>query len=222
MKKFVSLLLALTVLIPCLLTSCGAKKTVHSITSHGRVYDICGKGSHRTVIVTENGVQIWETRVDVEKKIGKQDGTYGLAILDLNFDGLDDIKISISETDEKITALCYLQNPTTGLYDACNVLSEIYTVDAVADKQLLLSYDGISKDAITGVTVESITAYRWQGDGLIPYRRLSITYYPTENRYCYGTSDYLDGSLRFDDPDETWLTPEQYRNTDWSFFYYFR
>ena len=73
-----------------------------------------------------------------------------------------------------------------------------------------------------GITEEAVIAYRWQGDGLIPYRRLTLTYYPASELYCYGFADYIDQLLQFDEPEERWLSREEFESTDWSFFYYFK
>ena len=220
MKKIVSLLLATLILLSCSLISCGAKK--HSISDGDRVYQIRKSGGKRIVSVYENGTQIWEAKVQVKSSANGLNNTLGVDVLDLNFDGYSDIKIATSEKDDMITSVCYLQNPSTGLYEKSPALAELYTVDVLPENELVLSYFGFSTEPVTGSEVETVIAYKWQGDGLLPYRKLTITYYPIEDRYCYGASDYLPANLQFDEPVERWFTPEEFSQIDLSFFYYFK
>ncbi len=221
MKKL-TLALFFFMIFPWLLTACGAKQPLYSVSQDDRTYEIRRNGKRTTVTVTENDEAVWEITVKAKRSAWDAYGTGGLEIVDLNFDGLSDIKIALSEEDEKITEVCYLQDPATGLYEKSEALAQLYTVGVVKKQKLILSYMGVTEDQASGVTEESIVAYQWQGDSLIPYRRVTITYYPAQDRYCYGVADYLDGSFQFDEPNEKWLTPGQYADTDWSFFYYFR
>ena len=220
MKKIVSLLLATLILLSCSLTSCGAKK--QSISDGDRVYQIRKSGGKRIVSVYENGTQIWEAKVQVKSSSNGLNDTLGVDVLDLNFDGYSDIKIATSEKDDMVTSVCYLQNPSTGLYEKSPALAELYTIDVLPENELVLSYFGFSTEPVTGSEVETVIAYKWQGDGLLPYRKLTITYYPIEDRYCYGASDYLPSNLQFDEPVERWFTPEEFSQIDLSFFYYFK
>ena len=218
MKRLICFTISLLLLF-CLFTSCASKE--YRITDGDRVYQIRETGRNRTVEVYENDLLVWETKVKISSTV-KSNDELGLSVLDLNFDGYSDIMVETAKSDDKISQICYLQNPSNGRYEESPALAELYTVDVVADQQLVLSYTGVYADVKTGITTESVIAYRWQNDGLIPYRKLSITYYPTEDRYCFGASDYLDSSLRFDEPDERWFSPEEYSQADWSFFYYFK
>ena len=222
MKKLLCALLALILILPSTLTSCTSKKALYSISDGDRLYEILGSNRKRTVRVIEKDSVLWESKVRIKKSVGDANGTYGLAVLDLNFDGLSDIKITLSKENEKNVEVCYLQNAETGLYEKSEALEDLFNIGTVEEQKLILSYAGVTTDADSGCTVETVVSYRWQGDGLIPYRRLTLTYYPAQNCYCYGVADYLEGSFRFDEPNEKWLTPQQFAETDWSFFYYFR
>lgn len=202
----------------CLFVSCAKKEPLHSIEDGGRTYELSGK----RVRVFENGSCIWKKRVKTDRSVKALDPSRALSVIDLNFDGLSDIKVAISADGEQIREICYLQNAETGLYEESIALSELCNIGTVADQKLVLSYLGISTDSDSGETVETVLSYRWQDDSLIPYRRLTVTYYPTQDIYCYGASDYLETSRSFDEPSEQWLSPEEYAQTDWGFFYYFR
>ena len=220
MKKIISLALATLILLSCALTSCGKSKI--TIPDGDRSYQIQKSGQKRIITVYVNDVEIWETKEKVKSSVDGIDECFGVEVLDLNFDGYSDIKIATSKSDDKISAVCYLQNSTTGLYEESTALAELYTIETLPEQQLVLSYFGITTDMVNGSTVETVIAYKWQGDGLLPYRKLTITHYPIENRYCYGVADYLNGSLQFDEPIERWFTPEEFSQVDLSFFYYFK
>ena len=222
MKRFPLFILVSLLLCPILLTSCAHKQPLYRVVDGTRTYEIYGNARTRRICVSENGVTVWEEKIKAEKNVGEQNGTYGFAVMDMNFDGLTDLKIALSADGEKLTEVCYLQDANTGQYKKSESLSQLYTVGVVPDQQLVLSYLGITTDDSNGSTVETVVSYRWQNDSLIPYRRLTVTYYPSQSIYCYGVSDYLEESRSFDDPSEQWLSPEKFAQTDWSFFYYFR
>jgi hypothetical protein len=219
MKRTVALLLTMAFL-TLSMAACAQKKPLHTVTDGERTVTLCGNRNRRTIRVYENGEEIWNADFPVSATAPDK-APCGLEITDLNFDGLNDIKVTVSEKDHIRTEICYLQNTANGLYEKNQPLSELTTVHALADTKLVLSYQK-STDVANGTTVETVTSYRWQGDGLIPYRRLTLTYYPAQDCYCYGVADYLTESFQFDEPDEKWLSPEQFKEADWSFFYYFR
>ena len=218
MKTIHFKLLSLCITLCCLFTSCAQKAPFHYIEEGGRTYELSGK----RVRVLENGDCIWKKRVKSDRSVKFVDPSRAIAVMDLNFDSLNDIKVAVSADGEQILEICFLQNAETGLYEESTALSKLCNVGTIAEQKLVLSYLGISTDGDSGETVESVLSYRWQNDSLIPYRRLTITYYPAQNIYCYGVSDYVEESRTFDDPSEQWLSPEEYSKTDWSFFYYFR
>ena len=220
MKKSISLVLATLFLLSCFLTSCGKSKI--ALPDGDRSYQIQKSGAKRIITVYENNEKIWETKERVKNSASNLGDTHGVEVLDLNFDGYNDIKVAISEEDDKIASACYLQNPNTGLYEKSPALAELFTIDVLPEQQLVLSYLGVTTDIVIGSSVETVIAYKWQGDGLLPYRKLTITYYPIEDRYCYGAAEYLNESLQFDEPIERWFTPEEFSQVDMSFFYYFK
>ncbi len=217
-KKFLPLILAILMLFPLLFTSCAK----HSVEDGTRTYVVSGGARKKQISVLENGDKIWKTTVKTKSSVGSLNNTYGLDVMDLNFDGLNDIKLIVDKDGDVLTEVCYLWNPTTGTYEESEALAQIKTVGVVPEQKLVLSYRGKTYDAADMKTVESVVAYQWQGDSLIPYRKLSITYYHIQDYYCYGVADYLDGAFEFDEPTEQWLTPEEFEAKDWSFFYYFK
>ena len=217
-KRLLPLALAIVTLLSISLTSCAT----YSLKEGSRTYVLSGTAGRKHISVLENGEKIWKTTVKTKPSVGNRENTYGLDILDLNFDGLSDIKLIVDDQDDVRTEVCYLYNPATGTYEQSEALSQITTIGVVPEQKLVLSYRGKTVDATNMKTVETVIAYQWNNDSLIPYRKISITYYQIQDYYCYGVADYLDGAFAFDEPDEEWLTPEEFEAHDWSFFYYFK
>ena len=217
-KRFLPFILALLMLSPLLFTSCAN----YSTEDGTRTYALSGSARKKHISVLENGEEIWKTSVKTKSSVGSRNDTYGLNVLDLNFDGSNDIKLIVDEQGGVLTEVCYLWNPSTGTYEKSEALSQIKTIGTVPSQKLILSYLGKTFDSASMKTVETVISYQWQDDGLIPYRKLSITYYHIQDYYCYGVADYIDGAFQFDEPTEQWLTPEEFEAQDWSFFYYFK
>jgi hypothetical protein len=217
-KRFLPFTLALLMLFPLLFTSCAR----YSTEDGSRTYALSGGTRKKHISVLENGKEIWKTSVKTKPSVRNRKDDYGLSVLDLNFDGVNDIKLIVDEENDVLTEVCYLWNPTTGAYEESEALSQIKTIGVVPEQKLVLSYRGKTFDYASMKTVETVVSYQWQDDGLIPYRKLSITYYHIQDYYCYGVADYLDGAFEFDEPSEQWLTPEEFAEKDWSFFYYFK
>ena len=57
---------------------------------------------------------------------------------------------------------------------------------------------------------------------LIPERRVSLSYESEHKFYVYSIENYNEDMDAYDEPKETYLSEEEYRNTDFSFFYYFK
>ncbi len=211
-------MLAFLMLFPLLLTSCSK----YAVEDGSHIYEVSGSARKKHISVLENGEKIWKATVKTKSSVGDRNHTYGLSILDLNFDGFSDIKLITDDNEGVLTEACFLWNPTTGSYEESEALSQITTIGVVPEQKLVLSYRGKTYDATDMKTVETVISYQWQDDGLIPYRKLTITYYHIQDYYCYGVADYLDGAFEFDEPSEQWLTPEEFEGHDWSFFYYFK
>ena len=100
-------------LLPLLFTSCAK----YSTEDGTRTYALSGSARKKHISVLENGKEIWKTSVKTKPSVGSRNDTYGLNVLDLNFDGSNDIKLIIDEQDGVLTEVCYLWNPTTGTYE---------------------------------------------------------------------------------------------------------
>lgn len=222
-------LLAVMLLLIATLASCASATPLYSTTDGARAYAVHGGSRPKRIRVSENGETVWDTRVSVKKTVGEQNGTYGLEILDLNFDGLNDIKLTTSVEGSMMTNACYLRVANGG-YEYSEELSKLCNVKTDAEQKAIFSFshtysadDQEYSDAKPSHTWSDITtAYVWEDGALKPYRRVWLTYYSEHDVYCYSISDYSDVTEEFLDPDDTWMTLAEYQKTDFGFLYYFR
>ncbi len=227
--KALGTLLAALLLLLTVLTSCASATPLYSKTDGTRTYAVHGGSRPKRIQVSENGTVVWKTRVSVDKTVGAQNGSYGLEILDLNFDGLSDIKLITSVNGSVMTNACYLQT-ANGSYEYSDELSRLCNVGVDAEQKVIFSFahtysadDVEYSDAKPSHTWSDITtAHVWENGALKPYRRVWLTYYSEHDVYCYSISDYSDLTEEFLDPDDTWMTPAEYQKTDFGFLYYFR
>ncbi len=231
MKRHTRVTLALlaAVLLISALASCTASAPLYSTEVGTRTYAVHGGNRPNRIVVSEGGVTVWESKVSVKKTVGDRNGTYGLEILDLNFDGRSDIKL-ITDVDGSVMAnVCYLQQED-GSYALSDALSALCNVGIDSEKKAVFSFaHGYSEDKKeyldappSHISTDVTTAYTWENGALKPYRRVSLTYYSEQDVYCYSVSDYSDELEDFRDPDDTWLTPQEFQTKDFGFLYYFR
>lgn len=209
--------------------SCASgSRLLYSIPDGDRVCEIYGNdGRPAYISVTQNGTQIWKKELKVKKSVGEQGGTYGFEVLDLNFDGRNDLKIAIDANGEQLTELYFLQTED-GSYQKTDLFSGLYTVGVNPGEQAIFSFSHTyqtgkaENNTEVYISTDTTTAYVWKDGVLKPYRRVSLTYYSAQDIYQYSVSDYSDVTNNFLDPDDKWLSPKEYLNADLSFLYYFR
>lgn len=230
MKKMLHRILSAFLLLSVLasLPAC-SKNTLCSVEADGRIFEALGGSRVNRLRVTENGKVIWKDSVRTDKTVGARNGSYGLEILDLNFDGHADIKLVSSVNGDMLSNLCYLYEPSLNSYQFNQGLSELCTVMPQAEQQVILSfthtkktYEAAEDAAASYITCDTTTAYYWKNGNLMPFRRVSVTYNSTYNNYVLSVSDYSEEIFEFLDPDDTWFTAEEYQATDLSFLYYFK
>ena len=230
MKKTIVLLMILLMLLP-LAVSCKAERfsLLYSIEANGVTYCVRGQGNRPKQILAKRGEEIlWESKVSVARDLGDLGGDYGLKILDLNFDSRPDVMIPTTANGECVSYACWLQNDDSTGYTYSEELSALCNLKI--DTELLavfgFSQTSLKKTDKDGVDymapMDTTTKYVWREGKLLPQIRVSLTHYPPEERYCYAVSYYDEKDGEFNDPDDVWLTPEEYESTDFSFIYYFR
>ena len=234
MKKRILILLCLLLIAGCLLpfSSCASgSQLLYSVTDGDRTFEIYGSDSRasRIRVTDQDGNQLWQTKVKAKKSVGEQNGTYGFQILDLNFDGYNDLKIAVDASGEQLTEICFLQDPKTGKYHRSDAFSGLYTVGVDPKQHAIFSFshtrvdeEAIGDDPATYTLTDTTTAYVWEDGKLVPYRRMSLIYYSETDSYCYTVSDYSNVINDFLEGSDRWLSPKEYESTDFSLLYYFK
>jgi hypothetical protein len=229
MKKTIAFLLLLLMLLP-FAASCKAERfsLLYSTEVGGVTYCVRGNGDRpRQVVIKQGDKVLWASKVKVSRSVGNLGESYGLEIVDLNFDDLPDLMIPTAVDGECVSYACWLQNSDGKGYTYSKELSALQNVHADPDRLAVFGFahsyweetDQESPDRI--ISTDTTTKYVWKDGDLQPQIRVSITHYPIEKRYCYSVSYYDEETGEFNVPDDSWLTPEEYKTTDFSFLYYF-
>lgn len=212
------------------LSSCSSgQQLLYSVADGDRTCTVYGSnGRPSRIAVSQNGETIWDKKVKVEKSVGALGGSYGFAVLDLNFDGKNDLKIAVEASGDQLTERVFLQTEN-GEYEESDAFEGLYTLGAYPAEQAVFSFtqsyeveQAAGSEPESYVSTDTTTAYVWKNGALAPYRRLSLTYYSSQNVYCLSVSDFNETIGAFLEPDDSWLTPQEYAATDFSLLYYFR
>ncbi len=212
------------------LSACGKGSLLYEVELNGHRLQVMGGNRPRSLqVCNADGALLWEESVKVDRSVGNRFGTYGLQLLDLDFDGYSDILLVTAANGDVETNACYLYDSATGTYRYNDPLSQLTTVRPNTDYNTIFSFSHTRTDTpaykdvpASYVTVDTTTAYVWKNGNLIPYRRVSLTYNSEHQKYILSTSDYSELIYDFLDPDDVWYTPEEYAATDFSLLYYFR
>jgi len=237
MKKLLLLLLSLSLL----LCSCAAEQydLLYETEVDGLTYCVRGSGTRAKQVVVKQGDEVlWSKRAKVAKDVGSLGGDYGLQVADLNFDGHNDVMIATEVAGDCVAYLCWLYDTKKETYvkneeltGLCNVAPLVYENENTNVRtQAVFAFEHTyeTEQAYDDVPAASIssditTMYVWQKDGTLkPEKRVSITYYSESTMYCYSVSWYDDKTGKFEDSDDKWMTPEEYKTYDMSFLYYFK
>lgn len=226
--RFCSLLLCALLLLP-LLASCATERfdLLYEIEQNGLTYCARGKDDRvKQIVVKENGKAIWSKRVRVDREMEKIDDTYGLLVQDLDFDGYDDILIATSREGDRIGYDCYIRVGKKGQYSLNKELSALNNVRADARLKAIFAFEQTveARGDNAYLSTDKVTKYFWRNGKLVPDMYAAIHYYSggDQKPYCYAVAYYDEELGDFLDSSDKWLTEEEYKETDWSFLYYFK
>ncbi len=230
-KRLLPFLLLLCLLLSA--ASCGGERydSLYYIDHEdGLTFGLRGSGTRPKQVVVKRGEELlWSERVKVSKEVGSLGGTYGFDCPDLNFDGHPDIVLASGIAGDQVSNLCWIYDVEKETYTLSEELSALYNVRANAELEAVFSFLHTYKaeeaylDApASHQWTDAATKHIWVDGALTPDIRVSITYYSEPDRYCYSVAYYNADSEDFDQPDDTWLTPEEYKALDMSFLYYFK
>lgn len=212
------------------LTACSSEEQLLIRVDDGdRICEVYGKNGRPTrIAVSCDGEQLWGKNIKVEKSVGALNGNYGFAVLDLNFDGRNDLKIAIAASGEQLTERVFLQTEDGG-YEESDLFEGLYTLGTNPSQQEVFSFThsyeiegAVGEEAETYISTDTTTAFVWKNGSLAPFRRVSLTYYSAQDVYCLSVSDFNETVGAFLEPDDKWLSPQEYAGTDFSALYYFR
>lgn len=228
--KIIPLLLCLTLLLS--FSACSQEKhsLLYSEEHNGITY--CVRGSKKLakqIVVKEGDEIIWTKSVKIDKGVGSLNGNYGFEVLDLNFDGYLDLMIVEQVASDCHSYRCWLKIPETNSYELSEELSGLSNIKADPELQAIFAFSHeferekeYSDVASTTISTDSTTKYIWNEGVFTPQIKASITFYSESNLYCYSLAYYDEETQQFEDSDDKWLTPEEYKTYDMSFLYYFK
>ena len=211
------------------LPSCAKRELLYSVADGDRTVSVLGgNGRANYLSVSVDGEEIWQERVYADRTVGERGGTYGLRVLDINFDGRNDLILAITSEDDVTTEQVFLQQ-SDGSYRVSAEFEKKANLAVDARQELVFGFnreDQTEYDTASGKTyhviTETATAYSWQGSSLVPRRYVSLTYYGGSDRYCYSVADYDAALGAWKDSDDHWMTPAEYANETFDGLYYFR
>lgn len=228
MKRSIGLLLCILLFVPAL-HACAKTDVLYTVPDGSRTISVLGgNGRANYLSVRQDGSEIWRERIHTDKAVGARDGTYGLRVEDVNFDGRQDLIIAVGAQDDITTEQVYLQQ-TDGSYRLCGDLDGKCNLSLDTRQELVFAFsreDRTERDAETDrtyhVKTDTATAYSWQGSALIPRRYVSLVYYGNSDLYCYSVADYDAELGTWKDADDSWFTPAEAETQTFEGLYYFK
>ncbi len=226
------LALLLGVLILLSLASCTREKhdLMYSCTGGNRTFCVRGEDEKPLQVVVKEGDDlIWAADVKVSSSVGAQNGTYGLSVADLNFDGHLDILLMQSVSGEEISYLAWLWNAERETYSTSEALSALKNITPVPERKAILAFSR-EKETRGGQLVQSTDStvqYVWKSGELVPERCISLTYYAENAAWCLSAKIYNPQTDDFDTdingtPDRWFFSAAELDAYDLSQLYYFR
>lgn len=224
MKSFSPLLraaaLALTLITLLLaLPSCG-NTVLYETTEGDLTFTLYGTGSGdkskvERIVVTRDGKKVGTyDQVGLRRELAGDD--YGFSTVDLNFDGILDMRLKTAKKTAGMQFACYLWDAEKGYYVYHPSLSALQNL-TVADTISAITaceYE-YTVDPATGDTPEFYTErnafviYRWIDGKLNEVHRKELTYYEESDIYCYAVFD-LDEDGEMDTTRESWITADRF------------
>ena len=231
-RRSILCLLALLMLLS--FAACGKEQydLVYAVDQDQLAYCVRGSEKRAKQIVVKMGEEIlWSEKVKVDKDVGRQGGTYGFSVLDLNFDGHKDFMIANDVAGDCISYICWLWNTEKNTFEKSEALTGLCNVKTDENLKAVFGFshrfereEAYLDVPETTVSTDTATKYIWKDGVLTPEIRVSITHYSETAKYLYSVAYYDENTKKFEDDysKERWMTAEEYREQDFSFLYYFK
>ena len=233
--RIFTLMLTVLLLLP-ILGACAFERhdLLYSVDVGSYTYAVRGSnGRVKQVVVKEGDKVLFAKKVKADDSVGNMNGTYGLAVADMNFDGRDDVMVAV-ETNGDVTAYqCFLYSEEKKGYVKDDSLSGLCNIKVDGEMKAIFAFAHTYKiepayvDAPeASISTDMTTKYVWEEGKLRPDVRASITFYSESNQYCYSVAYWDSEDQKLGDSDDDWLTPEEFaknkENGKYDILYYFK
>jgi len=205
---------------------------LYSVEQNGLTFCVRGTETRPKQIVVKRGEELLlAKRIKVDSSVGSRDGDFGLTVLDLNFDGNDDVMIANDVLGECVSYLCWLWDAEKNEFVQSDELSGLCNLAVNQEKKAVFAYAHTFEREqayvdVPEATVSSdiTTKYEWIDGVLTPDIRISLTYYSETDMYCLSIAYYDTETKQFsiDMTKEEWIEASEIDEYDLGELYYFR
>lgn len=204
-----------TLMLTATLSSCTGK-ILHEATVDGLTYTLRGASDRvEQITVTRDGRRIGSFQ---KRGLPGAEGgaNYGFNLIDLNFDGMADMQLTVAQGEAGPIYASYLWDAETEKYVYHTKLSTLQGVEAIASLGILTSREHIlTIDPATDDTPEfeirtdAYIIYEWQNGKLVDVYRKKLTYYEESDIYCY-LIEQRNATGEWDTVRESWIADERF------------
>ncbi len=231
-KRIVACVCCLLMLFGC--ASCAKERhdLLYSIEQGDLTYCARGTNMRPKQIVVKRGEEIlFAQKVKVDSDVGTRGGNYGLTVLDLNFDGVDDVMIANAVYGDCVSYLCWLWDAQANTFVQSESLSGLCNVSTNPEKKAVFAFSHTFEREHayldvpeTSITSDITTKYVWVGGELVPDVQISLIYYSETDMYCLSVAYYDTQTKQFsiDNTKEDWIKSSEIDEYDLSELYYFK
>lgn len=171
-------------------------------------------GTLTKIAVTESDGSKQKLRADGDAVKGNSISSFEL--IDLNFDGHDDIRFVSRVTESGNRYTCYIYEPISGVFSENTTLNSLISPAVNSEEKTISSYhykktvEPATEDTPAATIIEAgITVYGWVNQRFVPLSGEMITYYSENDIYKVSTyAPNADGDL--ESVRDRWLSPAQY------------
>lgn len=229
-KRIFALLLGVLMLFSLLACASEKHELLYLCEADGRSF--CARGENgevKQIVVKARDDILFARDVTVDSSVGTQNGTYGLTVTDLNFDGAADILLMQSISGESVFYRAWLWNVQKETYSLSESLSSLCNIKPIPERGAILAFSHGQelRDNQLIQWSDSATQYVWKSGELIPERQIQLTYYADVAAWCLTAKIYNPQSKKFDIDisgmsDRWFFSQEELSAYDLSQLYYYR
>ena len=228
-KRIVAGLICLLVLLGCV--SCARERhdLLYSTEQGDLTFCVRGNTTRPKQIVVKRGEEILlAQKIKVDSSVGSLDGSYGLTVLDLNFDGHNDVMVANDVFGECVSYLCWLWDNENSQFVKSESLSGLCNISVNTEKKSVFAFSHTFERERayldvpeTTIATDITTKYVWTDGVLTPNIRISLTHYSETEMYCLSIAYYDTEAKQFsiDNTKEDWIKASEIGEYDLSELY---